>query len=810
MANSSVQSDGHQPEAAPDGVAAQPAAAPSGASVRRDILPIPDVKHVGLTTYDAKDPDTTYPPITMLRPPEGAPNVLIVLLDDVGFGASSAFGGPCNTPTAERLAAGGLKLTRFHTTSLCSPTRQALLTGRNHHSVGMGGVTEIATSAPGNSSVRPKDKAPIAETLRLNGYSTAQFGKCHEVPVWEVSPVGPFHQWPTGSGFEHFYGFVGGEANQYYPGLYEGTAAVEPPKTPEEGYTLTEDLADRAITWVRQQKALMPDKPFFLYFAPGATHAPHHVPKEWSDKYTGKFDGGWDVAREQMLARQKELGVVPNDAVLTARHAEIPAWADVPAELKPVLAREMEIYAGFLEQADHEVGRVVDAIENLGVLEDTLVYYIVGDNGASAEGTLNGCFNEMAMLNGMPGVETTEFLLSKVDDFGTPKAYNHYAVGWAHAMCAPYQWTKQVASHWGGTRNGTIVHWPNGFADKGTTRNQFHHVIDVAPTILEAAGLPAPAVVNSIAQAPLEGVSMLPMLRDGDAPETHTVQYFEMFGNRGIYHQGWTAVTKHRTPWTTDTPPPFDNDTWELYGPDDWTQAHNLAAENPKKLADMQRLWLIEAVKYNVVPLDDRTFERFNPDLAGRPQLIRGNSQLLFPGMRVSENCVVNLKNKSHSVTANITVPDAGATGVIITQGGLVGGWTLYVHEGKLKYCYNFLGIKHYMITADTPIPAGNHQVRMEFAYDGGGLAKGGDVTLYYDGEAVGTGRVEQTQPMVYSADEACDVGADTGSPASPDYGPTGNKFSGEIDWVQIDLGDDSHDHLIKPEDRINLAMARQ
>ena len=788
----------------------KPTAAAEQDQARRDILPIPDAKHVGLTTYDAKDPDTTYPPITALRPPKGAPNVLVVMLDDVGFGGSSAFGGPCNTPTAERLAAGGLKLNRFHTTALCSPTRQALLTGRNHHSVGMGGITEIATSAPGNSSVRPKDKAPIAETLMLNGYSTAQFGKCHEVPVWEVSPVGPFNQWPTGSGFEYFYGFVGAEANQYYPGLYEGTSPVEPPKSPEEGYTLTEDLADRAITWVRQQKALVPDKPFFMYWAPGATHAPHHVPKEWSDKYKGKFDGGWDTLREEIIARQKELGVVPADAELTRRHDEIPAWDDMPAELKPVLAREMELYAGFLEQTDHEVGRLVDTLDDLGVLEDTLIYYIIGDNGASAEGTLNGSFNEMAMLNGMPEIETTEFLLSKIDDFGTPQAYNHYAVGWAHALCTPYQWTKQVASHWGGTRNGTIVHWPNGFADKGKIRSQFHHIIDVAKTILEAAGLPEPTVVNSITQAPLEGVSMLGTLRDANAPEHHDVQYFEILGNRGIYHKGWTAVTKHRTPWTTETPPAFDDDVWELYGPDDWTQAHDLVKENPQKLAEMQRLWLIEAVKYNVVPLDDRTFERFNPDMAGRPQLIRGNSQLLFPGMRVSENCVLTLKNKSYSVTADITVPESGATGVIITQGGLVGGWSLYAFEGALKYCYNFLGIDHYMTTAEQPIPAGKHQVRMEFAYDGGGLAKGGDVTLYYDGKSVGRGRVERTQPMIYSADEACDVGADTGSPASPDYGPTGNKFSGQIDWVQIDIGDDSQDHLIKAEDRLTIAMARQ
>jgi arylsulfatase len=776
----------------------------------REQLPIPDAKHVGLTTYDAKDPNTRYPPITTLRPPAGAPNVLIVLVDDVGFGASSAFGGPCHTPVAERLAAGGVKLNRFHTTALCSPTRQAMLTGRNHHSVGMGAITEMATSAPGNCSIRPKEKAPIAETLKLNGYSTAQFGKCHEVPLWEVSPVGPFHQWPTGSGFEYFYGFVGGEANQYYPGLYEGTTAVEPSKSPEEGYNLTEDLADHAITWVRQQKALMPDKPFFMYFAPGATHAPHQVSKAWSDKYAGKFDDGWDRLREKTLAKQKKLGVVPRNAELTSRHDEIPSWDDTSDELKPVLTRQMEIYAGFLEQTDHEIGRVVDAIDDLGFLDDTLIYYIIGDNGASAEGTLNGCFNEMTTLNGMPGIETTEFLLSKIDDFGTPDAYNHYAVGWAHASCTPYQWTKQVASHWGGTRNGTIVHWPRGLAATGEVRNQFHHVIDVAPTILEAAGLPAPTSVNGIAQAPLEGVSMLDTLRDATTPETHVVQYFEMMGNRGIYHDGWTAVTKHRTPWKADTPPPFDDDVWELYGPDDWTQANDLAASNPAKLAELQRLWLIEAVKYDVVPLDDRGFERINPDIAGRPQLIRGNTQLLFDGMRVQEGCVLSLKNKSYTVTANITVPESGAGGVIVTQGGQAGGWSLYAHEGRLRYCFNFFGIEHYITAADTPIPPGSHQVRMEFRYDGGGLAKGGDVTLYYDGKAVGSGRVDKTQPMGYSADEACDVGSDTGSPASPDYGPTGNRFTGTIDWVQLDIGEDGHDHLITPEQRYNLAMSRQ
>ncbi len=782
----------------------------SSDALKRDVLPIPDEQFVGLTTYDAKDPDTKYPPIKPLRPPAGAPNVLIVLIDDAGFGSSSAFGGPCQTPNAEKLAARGLKYTRFHTTALCSPTRAALLTGRNHHSVGMGAITEMATSAPGNSSIRPKNKAPLAEILKLNGYSTAQFGKCHEVPAWEVSPVGPFHQWPTGSGFEHFYGFVGGEANQYYPGLYEGTKAVDPPKTPQEGYTLTDDLADRAITWIRQQKAMMPDKPFFVYFAPGATHAPHHVPAEWSDKYKGVFDGGWDELREKIFARQKELGVIPKDAELTKRHAEIPAWDDMPAELKPVLAREMEIYAGFLEQTDHHAGRLFHALDELGVLEDTLIYYIIGDNGASAEGTLNGCFNEMTTLNGMPGIETPEFLLSRIGDFGTPKAYNHYAVGWAHALCTPYQWTKQIASHYGGTRNGTIVAWPSRIRAKGETRPQFHHVIDVARTILEVSGVPEPHSVNGIDQAPLEGVSMAPTFDDAKAPEEHCLQYFEMFGNRGLYHRGWTAVTKHRTPWTTDQPPPFDEDVWELYAPDDWTQARNVVADHPEKLAEMQRLWLIEAVKYNVVPLDDRTFERINSDLAGRPQLVTGTSQTLFAGMRVAEGCIINLKNKSHSVTAEVTVPEEGAKGVIVTQGGFVGGWTLYAYEGRLKYCYNFFGLEHYFAQASEPIPAGKHQVRMEFKYDGGGLAKGGDVTLYYDGNEVGKGRVDKTEPMGYSADEACDVGSDTGSPASPDYGATGNSFNGKIEWVRLDIGDDDHSHLITAADKVKVAMARQ
>ncbi len=780
----------------------------------RAMLPIPDRPAPGLTTYDAKDPDTSYPPIEPLLPPQGAPNVLIVLLDDVGFGASSAFGGPCATPNAERLAAAGLKYNRFHTTALCAPTRQALLTGRNHHSVGMGSVTETATSAPGNSSLRPNTKAPLAMTLKLNGYSTAEFGKCHEVPVWQSSPMGPFDAWPSGGGgFETFYGFIGGENNQWDPALYDGTTPVEPPATPEEGYHLTEDLADRACAWVRQQKALMPDRPFFMYFAPGATHAPHHVPKEWADRYAGQFADGWDALRERTFARQKEMGVIPADAELTARHVEIPAWDDMPDELKAVLEREMEVYAGFLEHTDHHVGRVIDAIEQIGVLDDTIIYYIVGDNGASAEGTLNGAFNEMANFNGMAELETPEFMVSKLDEFGSPSSYNHYAVGWAWAMDTPFQWTKQVASHWGGTRNGTIVHWPNGIDEAGGLRTQFTHVIDIAPTILEAAGLPEPTMVNGVQQSPMEGTSMLYTFDQPEAAERHDLQYFEMFGNRGIYHKGWSAVTKHRTPWIlTGGLPPFDDDVWELYdGASDYSQARDLATERPEILAKLQRLWLIEATKYNVLPMDDRGAERFEPALAGRPTLIHGNTQVFYPGMgRLSENSVVSIKNKSFSVTSEIDVPETGVSGVIIAQGGRFGGWALYAKDGTAKFVYNVLGIQEFAIEAGEPIPAGRHQVRMEFAYDGGGLAKGGDVTLYHDGNPVGTGRVGATQPMVFSADETTDIGYESGTTVSPDYAAGTSRFTGKISWVQIDLGDDDHDHYIDPDERFRVAMAKQ
>jgi arylsulfatase len=679
----------------------------------------------------------------------------------------------------------------------------------------MGGITEIATSAPGYNSLRPNTCAPLAEILKLNGYSTAQFGKCHEVPVFESTPIGPFNRWPTGSGFEHFYGFIGGETNQWFPALFEGTSPIEPDRTPEEGYHLMEDLADKAIAWMRQQKATAPDKPFFVYFAPGATHAPHHVPKDWIAQYKGRFDQGWDVIREETFDRQKKLGVIPSDCELTPRPDEIPAWLKTDERLRPVLAREMEIYAAFLSYADHHVGRIIDSLGDLGVLDDTLIYYIIGDNGASAEGSLIGSFNEQAGAEA-PDLVTPEFMIERLDDFGSPNANNHYAVGWAHAMDTPYQWTKQVASHFGGTRNGTIVHWPKEIKAKGQIRSQFHHVIDVAPTVLEVAGLPEPTMVNGVLQEPLHGVSMLYSFDDAKAPDRHETQYFEMLCNRGIYHKGWTAVTRHgNLPWVViGKQPPLSEDVWELYDTTkDWSQAHDLAKKMPEKVAELQRMFELEASKYNVFPLDDRKAERANADIAGRPSVVHGNTQLFFPGMRrIQENSVINTKNKSHSITAELEIPESNVRGVIIAQGGNFGGWSLYVQDGKLKYFYNFLGMRYYRVAATSQLPAGTHQVRVEFKYDGGGIGKGADITLYVDGKEVGQGRVERTHGYLFSMDETTEIGCDNGEPVSTDYGPRDNAFTGQVKWVQIDIDAAATDvdHMIGAEERFQLAVARQ
>jgi arylsulfatase len=780
--------------------------------VPRSILPIPDRPHVGPTMFDARDPGARYEPIKPLRPPEGAPNIFLVLIDDAGFGSNSAFGGPCRTPTLERLAATGLRYTRFHTTAMCSPTRQALLTGRNHHSVGMGLVSDMASAAPGYTSRRPNTAATIAEMLRLNGYSTAQFGKCHEVPTWEWSPMGPFDRWPTGSGFEYFYGFIGGETSQFYPSLTEGTNPVTPDKTPEQGYHLTEDIAEKARRWLSQQRALMSDKPFFLYFAPGATHAPIHLPEGWRERYRGAFGKGWDVLREETFARQKELGVVPPNCELTPRPPGIPAWPDMPDDMKPVLAREMELYAAFLEHTDDCIGQVVDAIERLGALDDTLICVITGDNGASGEGTINGTWNESLAMTGMADIETPEFLRERLESFGTPDSYPQYSLGWAHAMDTPYQWTKRVASHWGGTRNGLIVHWPRGIKTRGQLRHQFHHVIDVAPTLLEVAGLPHPAVVLGVGQQPIEGVSMAYSFNDPGAPDRHETQYFEILGNRGIYHQGWTAMTAHSLPVAGQPRREFEDDVWELYDTNtDWTQANDLARQNPEKLRELQRLFLIEAAKHNVLPLDDRSGERANPDTAGRPVLARGRRQRLYSGIgRLNAFSVISTKNKSHRVTAEVVVPAGGGEGVVVAQGGLPGGWSIHVKGGRPTYSYNFYGVDLFQVEGTETLPGGTHRLQMDFDYDGGGVAKGGTVQLFIDDRLVGRGRVGRTQPLPFASDEPFEIGSDGGSPVSRDY--TVHEFTGEVNWVEIEIPDSAPDHdaEISAAERLEVALVRE
>jgi arylsulfatase A-like enzyme len=776
--------------------------------VGRQILPMPDIP--GPSPAAVYGEDVQYQPMQPLRPPEGAPNVVIVLIDDMGYGAPSAFGGPCQMPTLERVAADGLAYNRFHTTAMCSPTRQALLTGRNHHTCGMGIITELATNAPGYTSVRPNSVAPIAEVLRLNGYSTAAFGKMHQTPVWEVSPAGPFDRWPTGEGFEKFYGFVGAETNQWAPGLYDGTALVEPPDDPD--YHLTPDLVDQAIAWVQSQHALVPDKPFFVYLSFGATHAPHHVPKEWSHKYAGKFDQGWDAVREATLANQKKLGLVPQEAELTARPQGVKPWDQLTADEQRVAARLMEVYAGFAEHTDYHAGRFLDALEGLGLLDNTLFIYIAGDNGASAEGTLLGTYNEMLSTNMVP--DTPQNILAHYDDLGTAQAYNHYPIGWAHAMNCPYQWTKAVASHWGGTRSGMALLWPEGIKAKGQVRSQFAHVIDIVPTVLECAGLPAPVMVHGVTQKPIEGTSLAYTFDDAKAQERHTTQYFELWGNRGIYHEGWSAVVLHRSPIGTGATQPWSQDVWELYdGATDWSQANNVADKYPDKLAELQDLFMIEGARYNVFPLDDRRAERMIPEVAGRPDLMGGRTSVtLYPGMvRLMENTVPNVKNKSHTISAELEVPSGGANGVIVAQGNRFGGWSLYVLDGRLKYCHNWLGVQRYYVAAPGRLPTGKVMVEYRFTYDGGDQpGAGGTGALYVGGKKVSEGRIDRTVPFQFSFDETLDVGCDLALPVTEEYPVGDNAFTGTIGSVTIDIGPSPTAYYEPPENLYNRLLAHQ
>ena len=754
-------------------------------SLDRTMLPIPEPDYPRSTVLDARDAKA--PARFEVKAPEGAPNVLIVLVDDMGFGMPSAFGGPVRMPSAERLANQGLRFNQFHTTALCSPTRTALLSGRNHHTNNMGSITETATAFPGNTGQRPNNVAPLAEMLRLNGYSTAFFGKNHETAPWEVSPSGPTDRWPSRSGFDKFYGFFGGETDQWNPTLYDGMARVPTPHYP--GYNFMTDMTDRAISWMKFQKSLTPEKPFFIYFAPGATHAPHHVPKEWIDKNKGRFDQGWDKLREATLARQIAMGVVPKGTKLANKPEGIKDWDKLTADEQRLFARQMEVYAGFGEYCDHEIGRLFDAIGEVGQLDNTLVFYILGDNGTSAEGGMSGMFSEMTYFNNVD--ESVPDMLKHYDEWGGPSTYPHMAAGWAVAGDTPFMWTKQVPSNYGGTRNGMIVSWPKRIKAVNQVRSQWHHVIDVAPTALEAAGLPEPKSVNGTVQTPIEGVSMLYAFDKADAPSTHKTQYFEVTGNRAIYHDGWFAGTIHRAPWEKEPRQKLQEDKWELYDTTkDFSLSNDIAAANPTKLKELQELFLKEASKHRVLPIDDRLLERIVPATAGRPDLMGERTSLtLWAGMdSMSENVFINLKNRSHSITADVEIPDGGANGVILAQAGRFGGWSLYLKDGKPTYCYNFLGLEQFRVSAPRALAAGKATVRMNFDYDGGGVGKGGLATILVNGEKAASGRIEKTQMAIFSADETAGVGVDDATPVTNDYKERDNAFTGKILKVQVDV----------------------
>ncbi|MBL7865895.1 MAG: arylsulfatase [Cyclobacteriaceae bacterium] len=748
----------------------------------RSVLPIKEPEAPTLSELDARNAKA--PARFQVKAPSKAPNVLVILIDDIGFGHSSAFGGPINMPNLERLASNGLKFNRFHTTALCSPTRMALLTGYNHHSNNAGAIMEVATAFPGNTGIRPQSITPIANVLRMNGYSTAAFGKYHETPPWEASVSGPYDRWPTGSGFEKFYGFIGGETNQWHPMVYDGTTRVFP-KVDDPNYHFTNDMADQALAWMNTQQSLTPDKPFYMYFATGATHAPHHAPKEFIAKYKGKFSQGWDKLREETLERQKKLGVVPQGTVLAPKPEAIKDWDQLTADERRLFERQMEVFAGFGEHTDSQVGRLLDALEARGELDNTLIFYIVGDNGSSAEGGMIGMFNENTYFNAVQ--ETLDMQLSKIDKLGTEETYNHFAAGWAVAGNTPFTWTKQVASNFGGTRNGMVVHWPGGIKSKNEVRSQFHHVIDVAPTVYDAAGVPAPKTVYGITQRPIEGMSMAYAFDNAAAPDVRKTQYFEMIGNRAIYSDGWFAGTIHKAPWEQQPRRPLAEDVWELYNVnEDFSQANNLAESNPQKLEELKKKFMEEAAKYHVLPIDDRSIERFDPIIAGRPDLMNGRTKLtLYEGATgITENAFINVKNTSLKITAEVDVP-ANSSGVVLCQGGDFGGWTLYFLDGKPAYSYNWVGLEMYTVASSQKVAAGKHTLVLDFAYEGG-RGGGGTATILLDGNKIADGKIGKTNSNTFGIDESADVGTDENTPVYPPYARK-EKFNGRINSVTID-----------------------
>lgn len=761
--------------------------AQTAAEVDRTELPIKAPWYPPITTLDARD--ATAPPVFAVEAPKDAPNVVIILLDDLGFGGASATGGVIGTPHLDKLANQGLMYNQFHTTALCSPTRQALRTGRNHHSANQAKISEVATSFPGATGMLPNDVAGIGTMLRLNGYSTAAYGKWHETAVWEISPSGPMDRWPNYQGFDEFYGFMGGETNQWAPGVFHNQNRIELPDDPD--YHFMNDMATQAIEWMRFQQALTPEKPFFTYFAPGAVHAPHHVPKSYIEKQQGRFDEGWDVIRERIFEQQKKMGLIPKGTKLAKKPDDIKDWDELSANEKKLFARQAEVFAAFLEMTDYETGRVIQAIEDMGELDNTLIFYVIGDNGTSAEGGMTGLYNEMTYFNNEPKGSDVEFMLNYYDEWGGPSTYPHMSAGWAVAFDSPFTWTKQVASNYGGTRNGLVVHWPDRIKAQGEIRSQWHHVIDVVPTILEAIGLPQPRVVNGTPQRQIEGTSMVYSWDNPGAPDRHQIQYFEMFGNRGIYYDGWFAGTVHLKPWGV-VENRFTEDTWELYHvAEDFSMSTNVAKEHPEILEKLQGAFLAEAAKYQVLPLDDRRQELFNPRVAGRPDLMFGRKSLtLYEGMTgLLENDFINIKGVSFEILADVESDDTPANGVIVSQGGRFGGWSLYVKDGTPIFTYNYLGIDMYTTKATTTLPKGKATIKLDFKYAGGNKpGAGGTATLYINDKSVGSDKVEATQFAIFSADETASVGVDLETPVSEDYDVASSKFTAKINKVTISL----------------------
>lgn len=736
--------------------------------------------------------DSVSSEIKITRPPAGAPNVVVVMLDDVGFGAASTFGGLIPTPTLDSLANEGLRYNRFHTAAMCSPTRASFLTGRNPHAVGWGVVSELSTSHDGYVGIIPKSAATIAEILLQNGYSTSAWGKWHNTPIWETSAIGPYEHWATGAGFEKFYGFLGGATDQYEPDLFDNITPVQRPDKP--GYHLTEDLADHAIAWMQQQKSVSPDKPFFAYFAPAGTHSPLQVHKPWIDRFKGKFDQGWDTIRDEIFAQQKRLGVLPDDAVLTPRPEELPAWDSQSEDQKKISARLMEAYAGFLAHTDAQVGRLVDALQEMEQFDNTLFIYVVGDNGASGEGGLQGHFHEIDCFNGIP--EDPATIVQRLDEIGGPTSYSHYPAAWAWAMDTPFQWMKQVASHFGGTRNPMVITWPKHIREPGGLRSQFSHVSDLMPTILEAAQIPVPTTMNGVTQQVIDGLSLLPGFNDPGAASEDRTQYFEMLGNRAMYRDGWMAsTTPTRLPWRVLHwgPSALGTESWELYHVDqDFTQAFDLAKQHPEKLRELQELFWTEAEKNHVLPLDDRFIERLSltndTGQSVRPSLTAGRSSFTYyqGAIAINEANAPNIKNRSYTITVHAQIPETGAAGVLVAQGGATAGWSLYVsRDGAPIYTYVFAN-KRTTITGGQRLPAGNAVIRFEFSADGVGRGMGGTGVLLVDGKAIGEAHIDKTVPNLFSISETFDVGTDTKSPVG-DY-PRNYAFNGKIDKVVVDL----------------------